>query len=568
MKFIKFLILVFSLNIVFSASVEAQINLKKAKNLIKTKTAKTVKNPCDNNGTVKITENSKAYTMYKSVTKQIELAENYNSKGLAKSANKNISNAEKYLGYLLKKEPNADISELCNRIKSLKNESSNTANRSASFLEVSYFLNQYYRRLGTSPKPEQFGFLLGDFKEKAKNFNRKKILDKVSKSNNDKAIEIKNILSDYSAFIDREGIVEFLMNKLDEDTNKPAVQLSKKAQNVKEIAIGLQNISGDNSDIKRLIAFADKQLAKADSKSVGIYTSDFHKKNVNKVVFTKKRFKPGNESSVEINPTFISGDAIYGTIYLSASIKDAIDSWKGYGKGGTMALEVENSNGDFLNRKFESWEVSSYSNYEVSIAENVNKELSYVQFVVIPNLETDLSIETSCKNITPILMVRGLSLESERLKKYTVEIKSSGQKTGFVKYKGTFKIDLASGEGPSYYAKAESVAMDKLLEANPLPKAKINNTSLEAQLLSEMKKQGFQEQFKKAYIQTDWKLFKPFNKEQYREMKASFTYATSDGKCGWQTYSFRSFKTCSGWSSPQKWGGADQRQRVSCNKLK
>lgn len=291
------------------------------------------------------------------------------------------------------------------------------------------------------------------------------------------------------------------------------------------------------------------------------------KKNVNQVVFTKKPFIPGNEASVEINPTFQSGDAIYGTIYLSASIKDAVDSWKGYGKGGTMALEVEDTNGDFLNRRFESWEVSSYSNYEVSIDENVDRNQSYVQFVLIPNKDTDLGVEMRCKNITPILMARGLSMESEGLKKYTVEIKSSGQKTGFVRYKGAFKIDLSKGEGPNYYAQAENVQMDKLLAENPLPTSKINDAKLETQLLAEMKKQGFQEQFKKAYIQKGWQLFEPQFSEAYKEMKASFTYTTTDGKCGWQTYSFRSFKTGNGWSAPQKWGGADQRQRLSCLKL-
>jgi hypothetical protein len=165
-------------------------------------------------------------------------------------------------------------------------------------------------------------------------------------------------------------------------------------------------------------------------------------------------------------------------------------------------------------------------------------------------------------------MARGLSMESERLKKYAVEIKSSGQKTGFVRYKGAFKIDLSKGDGPSYYAKAEIKQMDKLLAVNPLPTAKVNNAALEAQLLVEMKKQGFQEQFKKTYIQKDWQIFKPTYETHYREMKASFTYTTSDGKCGWQTYSFRSFKTGSGWSAPQKWGGADQRQRLSCKKIR
>jgi len=561
--------LIFLFNLLLALPLSAQLNLKSAKKLVKPKTTKTaMKSPCDNNGTVKIVEGNRAFRMYQNVEKRIDLAEEHASKGQVYSTTKNLKMAKDYLKSLLRQEPNADISALCDRIKSLSNKSDSTANDDKEFSQIAYFLNRYYRPLGSVPKPEQFGFFHGDFKEKSSTFKRDEILSRVSNSSSNSAKEVETILNDYSGFVDREGIVEFLMNKLDEANNSASNELSLKAQDVKLIAEGLQNIAGNNTDVNRLVSFANKQLGKADAQMSGIYTSDFHKKNVNKVVFTKEKFIPGQEASVDINPTFVAGDAIYATVYLSTTIKDAIDSWKGSGKGGTMALEVENSNGDFLNRRFESWEVSSYSNYEVSISDATDKQQTYVQFVLIPNKESDLTTELKCNNITPILMARGLSLASERIKKYTVEIKASGQKTGFVKYKGSFKIDLASGEGPSYYSQAENVHMEILLASNPLPTAKFSNGALETQLLAEMKKQGFQEQFKKVYLQRDWQLFKPLLETPYREMKASFTYTTAEGKCGWQTYSFRSFKTGSGWSGPQKWGGADQRQRLSCSKVK
>jgi len=569
MQISKRQLLIFLISFLIVLPLSAQLNIKSAKRLVKSNTTKaSMKNPCDTNGTVKVIEGNRAFKMYQNVEKRIDLAEQHASKGQIYSTTKNLKMAKDYLKALLRQEPNADISALCNRIKTLSNESNNTANDDIDFSQTAYFLNRYYRQLGSVPKPEQFGFFYGDFKEGASAFNRDDILSRALKSNSSKAKEVAAILNDYSAFVDREGIVEFLMNKLDEANNSTSNELSLRAQDVKLIADGLQNIAGNNGDIERLISFTNKQLGKADAQMVGIYTSDFHKKNVNKVIFTKERFTPGKEASVEINPTFLAGNAIYGTIYLSATIKDAINSWKGSGKGGTMALEVEDGNGDFLNRRFESWEVSSYSNYEVSISDTTDKQQTYIQFVLIPNKESDLKTEMSCHNITPILMARGLSLESERLKKYTVEIKASGQKTGFIKYKGHFKIDLAAGIGPSYYSQTENVHMETLLESIRLPTAKFNNNNLEAKLLVEMKKQGFQEQFKKVYLQRDWQLFEPRLETPYREMKASFTYSTAEGKCGWQTYSFRSFKTGSGWSGPQKWGGADQRQRISCGKVK
>lgn len=548
-----------------SATGYGQFNLNKLKK--KTKNVLSTKEPCANNGSIKIVEGHNAYTMYKNVTKQIEIAEKFVAKGLAKSAAKNIKNAERFLGYLLKKEPNADIGVLCNRISNLKSGSKKSASSNDLFSKTRYFLSRYYSPKGTPSKPERFGFTYGKFVKEVQGFNRDQVLGKAKGSNNRQAKEIENMLLDYSAFLDREGIAEYLMNKLDELNGKSPNELNEMALKIKKVGEGLLKIAGKNEGIQEMIAFAERQMKKSDAAMTDVYTSAFHKENVNKIVFTKKPFQPGDETSVEINPVFKSGDAVVATIYLSTSIKNALNSWKGYGKGGNMGLYVENSNGDYLNMKYEAWEVNSYANSEVSVAENIDKSLTYIQFVLIPNLSSDISLEMKYKNITPILMARGLSLESERKRKITVEVKATGKVTGPMVYKGNFTINLAHGKGASYYADVDKYWINKLLESNLLPTAKLKDSNLEKKLLTEMNRQGFQEQYLKVYIQRGWQLFKPLLKDEYKEMKASFTYKTKEGKCGWQTYSFRSFKTGNGWSSPQKWGGADQRQRLSCNKL-
>jgi len=547
-------------------------------------------NPCDTNGSVKIIKGNKAFTSYKNVIQQLEVAER--NAGRGNDPETNIKMVKRNMLSVLKKEPNADLREVCQRLQKLEREKESIMDDAAArdrsvrlkfaerkpvtidsdkmyFEEQRRIVTKVYFDSSKGVYPDELGLEYPDWFLKAVNgFNREEVLSRAKGSNYEDAKEIVSVLEDYSAFLDRQGVDEYLMNQLDQFNNASSDQLMTKAKEINSVAKALKNLAGSNAGMDRVLAFTQKQLGKADSALANIYSSKKHKEFINQVVFTKQPFKPGGEGGLEINPLFKAGDAIYATVYLSASIKGAVDSWKGSGKGGTMGLKVKNSSGDFLNRKFEAWEVSSYSNYEVSISDNTSKEQTIVQFVLIPNKESSIETEMTCKNITPILMARGLSLESERLKTYNVEVSSSGQVTGPMTYKGSFKIDLATGEGPDYYNEVENMKMETLLESVPLPTAKINNAGLEALLLAEMKKQGFQEQFKKAYIQTNWQLIEPPLQDSYKEMTATFIYTTEDGKCGWQNYSFRSFKTGSSWSGPQKWGGANQRQRMSCNKLK
>ncbi|WP_410483355.1 hypothetical protein [Spongiivirga sp. MCCC 1A20706] len=526
--------------------------------------------PCEKGGgTLKFQEGDKGYKKYLDALANVKQAESY-----ARAEHWDVSSyvrvAKESVFRLLEEEPSADISELCGRLKTIESDPKSLQDMAKYFEEQYAIVKSVYFDESHSAYPDELGLEYPDwFIKKTEGFNREELLSKARASDYKEAKLIVEILDDYSAFLDRQGVGDYLMDLLDQQNNASSDQLAKKAKETNQLAEALKSLAGSNASMDRVIAFTQKQLGKADAALSNIYSSPTHKEYINQVVFTKKPFRPGGEGSLEINPTFKAGDAVYATVYLSASIKNAIDSWKGNGKGGTMGLKVKNSNGDFLNRKFEAWEVSSYSNYEVSISDNTSKEQTIVQFVLIPNKESSIETEMACKNITPILMARGLSLESERLKTYSVEISSSGQVTGPMIYKGNFKMDLAAGDGPAYYNTVENLKMEALLESNALPTATIKNASLEATLLTEMKKQGFQEQFQKTYIQTKWQLFEPPFKEAYKEMKASFTYTTSEGKCGWQTYSFRSFKNGSGgWTAPQKWGGADQRQRVSCNKIK
>jgi hypothetical protein len=289
-----------------------------------------------------------------------------------------------------------------------------------------------------------------------------------------------------------------------------------------------------------------------------------------KIVFTKQPYTPGADDGVELNPVFRAGDAVYGTILLSDPIEDAITNWRMSGRGALLRLEMEDMFMQPFMPPFEAWEVNSNASGKVLVAPDVDRSQEFVQFVLLPNLETDLSDDIENANITPILYARGMSEQPAKQKKWKVEVMTRGnRKVGNNTYKGSFKLDLSAGEGPDYYAKVDKYFLSQLVGEGGLPSAYIEDPALENELLSVMNAKGYQEEFKKCYIQTGWQLVDQNLQTPYRQTQAAFTYEIpSQDQCGYQVYTFRSYPDGSGgYNRPQVWGGADRRERMDCGKL-
>ncbi|MEM9681176.1 MAG: hypothetical protein AAF901_12710, partial [Bacteroidota bacterium] len=524
-------------------------------------------NPCEDNGNVTITEDNAAYTAYKNCLKYADLAE------------RKIANGEK-LGITLKflknnmtmvrkKEPNADLSDICNRLQNIEGNASNAQDDKKYFEEQLYKIKRVYRDKDAEVYPESIGLEYPEwFLEKARDFNREEVLSKAKTSNDRKAKEIVEILNDFSAFLDRQGLDEYLMSLIDQDMSETSLTLLNKAKQVKEVAQTLKQIAGGNSGMDAVIAFADRKIGSSDNALADIYTSDFHKDYLNQMVLTKVPFKPGEESNIEINPVFKAGDAVYATVYLPCTVEEAVNDWRSGDRGATVGLVVENNNTkNNVNMRPESYESRNFLSAVATIP-RTTKQQTYLQFVVIPNLDSDINTEIDADNISPVQYARAMSFESDRLRKFTVKAFFSGSReVSNFKLFTPLTIDLSFGKGPSYYKDVDRELSKIVIAKMPMPVAKIKDPGLESQILSEMLKQGYEEQYKKVYIQKGWQLFKPIGETAYKEMKATITYTREDGKCGWHMYSFRSYQTGNGWSDPQKWGGADLMGRIVCEKV-
>lgn len=541
--------------------------LKTSKNNIE-KSANSITG-CKNSGSEIISKGHKAYVQYRSIEKKIETAERYAKNNNWNMVNDQLDMAANPMKALLKKAPNADISKLCKRIADLKRENTSGASDTQDINTLISFFNRYHGQKMPGDQhianPDRYNFLNngGDFLKIALNFNRTELLQSLKSSTNPRAKRLEEILLDYPDFINREKIPAFLMSRLDSANNDAGLDLSATAKRIKEVAEGLLNIAGSNQGLQDVINFSNKQLAKAEQAMASVYTSEFHKDNVGKVILTKKTFTPGNESSVEINPKFVSGDQIIGTIYLPASIEDAVGSWNQSTGSGNLEIVLEDDAFNRLNGPYDTGLTATNADYTVKIAPETPKSQSWIQFVLLPNLNSNIKKDIVNRNITPIFTADWMALQPERNKKWNVIVKAKGPKTKSQTYKGEFYIDLSKNEGANYYKKAANKMMDNFIADTPLPSAAYRDSGLESQLLNIMSAKNWDEKFEKTYPQTKWRWVKPIGVEPWQEMDATFTYRKDDGSCGYHTYTFRKY----GSKQPQSWGAAKLKVRLSCSKL-
>ncbi|MBD3723777.1 MAG: hypothetical protein IE891_03085 [Flavobacteriaceae bacterium] len=526
---------------------------------------------CANKGTVIITESSTAYTSYKNLKKQLDLAQKNYDLGAMEIAQNNLKNAIKYAEFVLKKEPNANLSELCALIEKINGKVTTATNNKQDFAQ------QYFQLQALLQNFEAYtiGMLEVPNAKKQKqqieemvNFNREETLNNIKKLGNAiqtdfNAQQLQSSLINIDQLLKANNIINRLYNMLDELDKFSAVDLSERSQRALTVIKVFNAIGGNNTELKNVMDYANKQLNKANNELASVYTSNFHKENMNKIVFTKVPFKPGTEDSVEINPVFKTGDAVYATIYMKGKISEVLDN---YGVG---LLYVTDENEVSLQKWFEKWEVENYTNNSVKVIPSFSKENTYYQFVLIPNLETTLKADLDNKNITPIHMARGMTKQPSRKKTFSVLVSTSGSKFGTTEMKGEFQFDFSQGNPDDYYSKVDNKFIEQLIQNVELPSAAKRDATLESQLLANMNSQGWEEKFTRVIIvESDWTYYKPISGQEYREIEAAFPYSLPDGKCGYYIFSFKSFKNgTGGWTAPQKFGGSDKSERIACNKI-
>jgi hypothetical protein len=361
-----------------------------------------------------------------------------------------------------------------------------------------------------------------------------------------------------------KGIVN---NKIEEAyqkkkyNEKEAIEMAKDAFNLAEAA---SLILYENQEAQQLKADAEKTLNDLGGNYFkNLYTSDFHKKNAGKILFSKTPIVIGKEDPNQFVTTITGTDKLYAVAYLNAKIKDL-------GQSSTYDLEIDGNNAY----------LTPFSHNQADL------ELSYYLIEIIPDPKVALH------SYDPLAFGPVLGDLSPR--KHTMNLGfvfGYGEKAAI----GTLSLDWSNADGaaikannelaaknaqdnwarnltlPEHFSKPSKSFGDPELSVEKI-KAAIMANSEYSQNIKQITKIVIGEKYNES--DGDWILFKndvgiPTHKASNRGIFIIFT-----GKDGWCYYSKdisfkRSYEGAGTYSKAKLFDAdSDQYTKIGCEKAK
>lgn len=358
------------------------------------------------------------------------------------------------------------------------------------------------------------------YEKAAAAFDRVKITAEVEKymekdSKSPTIQTFKKDLADYENYITYSGILTYA-NKLAERSYELSKQKNtpkavEAAENAKGYCNGVLALSPNYQEAKTALAFADKAYNNA-SASVGQGLSgNFHKSNVNKIVFSKKPLVIGSENTADVSTTFRSNDEIYGTIYFSDKMANILR------EGGTKFYTTISINGEKIH----------FYDPHVTISAD-EKQNSYLQFALVPPDNYDYSKNIKGNNST--ILDFNKHMIGKAPVSFKIKLEGEIAKTDET-LQGEFTYDISGGVTKN--EKIQQKMEDLFAEAVRLPKPAQSNPELLAKMTQGMNEKGKGVKYTNGRITSgDWKI----NKNDLgiiidRTMSAYFVATYPDGHC-------------------------------------
>jgi hypothetical protein len=171
--------------------------------------------------------------------------------------------------------------------------------------------------------------------EGAKKLNYREVLKQIDENgeldghNNSKVNTLKNYQNQYKGIYDSR-IKVWANNSIEQayqQRGKDIGQAMMAAKNAHDLAKAASLILFDNDEVSNLLneAKAVYDPIKEDYENV-VFTSDFHRENAGKILFSNKHIKIGKEDPNQFKSEFSSNENIYAMVYLPRRIKDMTSS--------------------------------------------------------------------------------------------------------------------------------------------------------------------------------------------------------------------------------------------------
>lgn len=370
---------------------------------------------------------------------------------------------------------------------------------------------------------------------------------------------IDEMLADYDNYLKRADILKWNVTEvMVKARNEPNPQT--KMDKLKEARYECEAVlilSPNNAAFKQKLDEVNKLLGSADSEAAKYYTSDFHKQNVGKIIWSNKPLVIGKEKDMAayIKNDFKTGEAIFGTMYLGNNLKQLLNGNE------RMRIIIKVDNGTAI------WGGDlSYIIVPLAV-----QDKSYFQFALLPDeqwFKDNYAPYVAKENWTYSYFMDELANSGDISHNITCELEFPTNVQADIK--STVALDLGGG---SANIKALSAKLhDQLMASRTLPKAGISNPGLEQQILTAANNLGWNDKFLKTIITSStWVVVKNelTGAILYRYLGAVCTTKSNDGKCYYQEFSFKQDYTGGGnYSSAVKYNSYGGKREIGCDKIK
>lgn len=385
-----------------------------------------------------------------------------------------------------------------------------------------------------------------------------KIKDEASGAEAGKTLKlVDDVLKDYNAYLDRCKLIDRVYGYINDSKSGSPEEKMENLNQAKMLCEGVLLIVPDRQDFKQKINDIAKLTGNVNTDVAKFFTSDFHKENLNKIVFSTKPLLIGKEKEMTsfIKNDFKPGETIFGTVYLGRTVKEAQD--------GKPMLKI--------NFTVEHGrEVRGEETY--LLVPDAAQSKSYFQFALVPDvqwLKDNYKNYIDDNNWTIILMAEALADDnSDPVQKVKVEL--DFWKPGAENMKADFSYDISDGAA-ALKSLTKKLRADHLASVQ-LPKAGMSNPSLEQQMLAVANGLGWKEKYTRTIIKSsEWYI----SKNQltgaiiYRGLAAVCITKDEEGRCYYQEFTFTQDYTGGGsYSSKLKFGGYGGKKELTCDKIK
>jgi hypothetical protein len=481
-----------------------------------------------------------------------------------------LTNADRMLKQIKEQDPAYDVSMLSAMLQPYKDKAaqdvaSKADAKSAEEARNAYFKGFHQKMIGvySSGIDIQPGVVGANYLARMKEINLEEYKEKRKAAPdggpNSYPVLIDAMLADYENYVKRADRLKW--NVIAPIT---ASTKAKNPQEKTELLIGARKeceavlmLAPDNTAFKQKLDEINKLLGAADAEATKFFTSDFHKENLNKIVWSTQPLIIGKEKEMaaSIKTEFKTGDYIYGTAYLGVNAKDVME-------GNTnLRVRIRIDGGTAV------WG-GDLSYIELPLTAQGK---SWFQFAFIPNaqwLKDNYAAYLAEENWTFSYLMDDLVRSGDISHAITYELIFPSSKISDIK--SSFSLDMSGGSAD---IKALSTKLhNELMASRTLPKAGMSNAALEQQMVTAANNLGWNDKFLKAIItSSSWNIAKNelTGVILYRWLGAVCTTKDNNGKCYYQEFSFKQEYTGGGnYSGTVKFNSYGGKKEIGCDKLK